>query len=208
MRIPERCRLPHWAGGWPGQAACPQGTPADRYRLRFFIFSFRRSAMNVFDVRVYAIGAQGPPPVRSPLACRWPGPVPFVHHQGAGWQLPRRGGPGRAPGPGVRPGHWRTGAVGGPAARDHHLVPARGRLRPPARSLRAALYGHAFNPQRRSGTVGPATGKALAWLERASLPIQQMRDPRVIRLALDALAVRLDGHPAAANTIARKRAAI
>ncbi len=80
--------------------------------------------------------------------------------------------------------------------------------KPPARSLRAALYGHAFNPQGRSGTLNPATGKALAWLERASLPIQQMQDPRVIRLALDALAVRLDGHPAAANTIARKRAVI
>jgi len=33
-----------------------------------------------------------------------------------------------------------------------------------------------------------------------------LRDPRVTRLALDALAVRLDGHPAAANTVARKRA--
>ena len=216
MRIPERCRLPHWAGGWPGQAACPQGTPADPYRLRFFIFSFRRSAMNVFDVRVYAIGAQGPPPVRSPLACRWPGPVPFVHHQGAGWQLPRRGGPGRAPGPGVRPGHWRSGAVRHPAGPGHHVVPARGRLRgyemaalaphsraslaealatltpvltratghrPPARSLRAALHRHVFNPHQRNATPDPATASAVAWLDRASPQSSTLHDPRVLRRA-------------------------
>src|SRR5215470_14890986 len=78
--------------------------------------------------------------------------------------------------------------------------------RPPAHSLRAALYGHAFSPQRRSGAVDPAAAKALAWLRRASLPIQHLGDSRVLRQALDALAVRLDGEPAAANTIARKRA--
>jgi hypothetical protein len=43
-------------------------------------------------------------------------------------------------------------------------------------------------------------------LERASLPVTRLQDPRVTRQALDALAVRLDGRRAAANTIARKRA--
>jgi hypothetical protein len=47
---------------------------------------------------------------------------------------------------------------------------------------------------------------ALAWLERASLPVGQLNDPQVIRAALDGLCVRLDGSPAAANTITRKRA--
>lgn len=78
--------------------------------------------------------------------------------------------------------------------------------RPPIRTLRAALYRHAFNPHQRNTTVDPATASALAWLERASLPVQRLCDPRVIRQAPDALAVRLDGQPAAANTIARKRA--
>jgi len=78
--------------------------------------------------------------------------------------------------------------------------------RPPAQLLRAALYRHAFNPHQRNTTPDPATAGALGWLEHASLPIQNLDDPRVIRQALDALAVRLDGHPAAANTIARKRA--
>jgi hypothetical protein len=40
----------------------------------------------------------------------------------------------------------------------------------------------------------------------ASPPVRQLRDPGTIRAALDALAVRLDGRLAAANTIARKRA--
>ena len=82
--------------------------------------------------------------------------------------------------------------------------PAAGR--PLARTLRAALCGHAFNPHRRHAPVDPATGKALGWLERASLPIYQLEDPRIIRAGLDALAVRLDGHLAAANTVTRKRA--
>ena len=78
--------------------------------------------------------------------------------------------------------------------------------RPPAGILRAALYGHAFNARRRSGAPGPDTASALAWAERASLPLSQLGDPRVIRAALDGLCTRLDGSPAAANTITRKRA--
>jgi integrase len=78
--------------------------------------------------------------------------------------------------------------------------------RPPARTLRAALYGHAFNPQVRAATPDAATVKALAWLERASLAARQLSDPRVVRAALDALTLRLDGTRAAANTVSRKRA--
>jgi hypothetical protein len=78
--------------------------------------------------------------------------------------------------------------------------------RPPAAALREALYGHAFNPQRRTSPPGPATAAALAWLAHASLPVTCLQDPRVTRQALDALALRLDGRCAAANTITRKRA--
>ncbi|MGH3256215.1 MAG: tyrosine-type recombinase/integrase [Streptosporangiaceae bacterium] len=79
--------------------------------------------------------------------------------------------------------------------------------RPPDATVRSALYGHAFNPrQRRSCTLDPVTASTLAWLERVSLPVSQLSDPRVIRAALDGLCTRLDGSPAAANTIARKRA--
>ncbi len=78
--------------------------------------------------------------------------------------------------------------------------------RPLPGRLRAALYGHAFNPPRQSCAPDPGTASALAWLERASLPVGQLGDPHIIRAALDGLCVRLDGSPAAANTIARKRA--
>jgi len=79
--------------------------------------------------------------------------------------------------------------------------------RPSAGMLRAALYGYAFNPQRRSRTPDPAIAGTLAWLERASLPVSQLSDPGVIRAALDGLCTRLDGSRAAANTVSRKRAA-
>jgi len=78
--------------------------------------------------------------------------------------------------------------------------------RPPPGRLRAALYGYAFNPPLRSCAPNPGTASALAWLERASLPVSQLSDPHIIRAALDGLCTRLDGSPAAANTITRKRA--
>jgi len=80
--------------------------------------------------------------------------------------------------------------------------------RPPARMLRATLYGYAFSPPRRSRAPEPATASALAWLERNSLPVSCLSDPQVIRAALDGLCVRLDDSPAAANTITRKRAVL
>ena len=78
--------------------------------------------------------------------------------------------------------------------------------RPPAGIMRAVLYGHAFNARRRCDAPGPDTASALAWVQRASLPVSQLGNPRVIRAALDGLCTRLDGSPAAASTIARKRA--
>jgi hypothetical protein len=85
------------------------------------------------------------------------------------------------------------------------LLTAPATRRPPARALRAALYQHAFNPQQ-SRAPGPATARALAWIERTSLPLTKLTDPRVVRAALDGLRTRLDGTPAAPNTISRKRA--
>jgi integrase len=77
--------------------------------------------------------------------------------------------------------------------------------RPPAAVLRAALYACAFNPVCAT-PADPAAEAALAYAERASVPVARLADPAVLRAALDALAVRLDGRRAAANTITRKRA--
>ena len=46
---------------------------------------------------------------------------------------------------------------------------------------------------------------ALGWLDRASLPLSELGKPRNVRLALDALTLRLDGTSAVATTIHRKR---
>ena len=81
-----------------------------------------------------------------------------------------------------------------------------GRGRPPAAVLRAALYGHAFNPARVGADPGPVAAAALAWASHHCLPLAAVADPAVTRRALEALALRLDGTRAAATTITRKRA--
>lgn len=82
---------------------------------------------------------------------------------------------------------------------------------PDRTALRAGLYGWAFHKSNRES--GPLTGKeraALEWLERNSLPITALdekdRRSQLIRGVLDTIALTLDGKPAAATTIARKRA--
>jgi integrase len=82
---------------------------------------------------------------------------------------------------------------------------------PESTVLRAALYGWAFHRTNRES--GPLVGKeraALDWLERNSLPIAALdekdRRSQLIRGVLDTIALTLDGKPAAATTIARKRA--
>lgn len=84
------------------------------------------------------------------------------------------------------------------------LGPRRGR---PANELvRRALYGWAFNPAQRGSGVPDEIATALAWVERASLPVSALRGTPTIRRALDALAVKLNGSAAAATTTYRKRA--
>lgn len=82
--------------------------------------------------------------------------------------------------------------------------PAR-RARPTGKLLREALYLYAFNPRRWSKDTPAAHADALAWLERASLPMVELDSPETVRRVLDGLCVRLDGKPAAATTVQRKR---
>jgi hypothetical protein len=84
------------------------------------------------------------------------------------------------------------------------LTPGRGG--PPAAVLRAALYGHAFNPARAGADPGPPAAVALGWALDHCLPLTAVADPAVTRRVLEALALRLDGTRAAATTITRKRA--
>lgn len=89
------------------------------------------------------------------------------------------------------------------------LLPT-GRGRPDPRVLRASLYGWAFNPPRRN--AGPPETDDLAaaakWAERNSPLLTALNERAVARRVLDSLTVRMDGQPAAANTIARRRAVL
>jgi integrase len=85
------------------------------------------------------------------------------------------------------------------------LLPRRGR--PDDALIRRALFGWAFNTGRRTtGTAPTDIAEALAWISGASRPVSSLRDLAVIRSVLDALTVRLDGKPAAATSVYRKRA--
>ncbi len=74
--------------------------------------------------------------------------------------------------------------------------------------VRQALRQYALAPSSRTLPRPAEVAATLRWLERASLPLSELEKPRNVRLALDALAVRLDGTAAAATTIRRKRSVL
>ncbi|MEV1014416.1 site-specific integrase [Micromonospora sp. NPDC049751] len=80
------------------------------------------------------------------------------------------------------------------------------RGRPTDALLREALYLYGLNPRRWSDEIPADHAAALAWLETASLPVVELDSPAMVRRVLDSLCVRLDGKPAAASTVQRKRA--
>ncbi len=79
---------------------------------------------------------------------------------------------------------------------------------PDAEVLRRALYRFGFNPSRWEQAVPAEEAAALAWISRASLPVNRMRDTDHTRAALNACARTTDGKPAAATTVQRKRAVL
>jgi hypothetical protein len=77
--------------------------------------------------------------------------------------------------------------------------------------LRAALYGWAFNKERRAtSALEPDGAAAIAWIRGNSLSVAALdekdRCSELIRRALDAISVTMTGEPAAATVVARKRA--
>jgi integrase len=78
---------------------------------------------------------------------------------------------------------------------------------PDDKTVRAALYGWAFNRSRRTAGPPPAElADAVRWLEANTVNMSALADAALVRKALDALALRMDGAAAAPTTIARKRA--
>jgi integrase len=85
------------------------------------------------------------------------------------------------------------------------LLPRRGR--PDEALIRRALMSCAFNTAQRAVlSESPEIASALSWVEASSRPVSALRDLAVVRGVLDALTLRLDGKPAAATSVYRKRA--
>ena len=81
---------------------------------------------------------------------------------------------------------------------------------PDQRDLRAALYGWAFNRDRRATTeLDGDQAAAINWIRANSLQVATLdekdRRSELVRRALDALALTMDGKPTAATVVARKR---
>ncbi|MDI2126953.1 tyrosine-type recombinase/integrase [Yinghuangia seranimata] len=72
--------------------------------------------------------------------------------------------------------------------------------------LRRALYGWAFNVNRWEEEPPEDIANALTWVEAHSLPMSALDDAPIIRKALTAFTLRLDGTDASASTVRRKRA--
>ncbi len=79
---------------------------------------------------------------------------------------------------------------------------------PPVVRMRHVLFRRAFNASGRSAAPEEKDAAALAWLEKHSPPLAAFDSSATLRRALDRIALRQDGRPAAASTIARKRATL
>jgi integrase len=78
-----------------------------------------------------------------------------------------------------------------------------------ARLIRSALQNWGFNARRRGSENQPAeVTRRLAWVAQCTRPVSDLSKPEIIRRALDAVALRLDGKHAAGRTTHRKRAVL
>jgi hypothetical protein len=156
--------------------------------------------VNRFDVSVYAIRRRAGR--RRPFEVRW---------QAAGRSrsksfITRRLPDGYRKWPSLA-AHSRVSVAEALATVTPALTRSGARDRPGQRELRMALYQHAFNPARPASAGSPAA-QILDWAQQASLSVGCLSEPAVLRTALEALTLRLDGSRAAANTIIRKRAVL
>lgn len=82
------------------------------------------------------------------------------------------------------------------------------RGKPENKVLRKAMTGWAFNTKRRESDKPAPIERALRWLQSNTVPVSRLDDPATVRAALEAIASKLDGTPAGAKTVARKRAVL
>ncbi|GAA0717910.1 tyrosine-type recombinase/integrase [Dactylosporangium roseum] len=78
---------------------------------------------------------------------------------------------------------------------------------PDEKTMRAALYGYVFNASVRAAGPPPAAlTSAVTWLQANTVNLSVLTDAALVRKVLDTLALRMDGKPASAATVTRKRA--
>lgn len=78
---------------------------------------------------------------------------------------------------------------------------------PAEADIRRALYSWSFNKTRREAGPPPDDlAASVRWLSVNTVKLNDLQDAALVRKALDALSLRIDGKQAAATTIARKRA--
>lgn len=82
------------------------------------------------------------------------------------------------------------------------------RGKPSDEVLRKAMTGWAFNTKRRENSKPLEIERALKWLAANTVPVSKLDDQAMARKALDQIALKMDGKPAAAKTVARKRSVL
>lgn len=87
-------------------------------------------------------------------------------------------------------------------------VVAVGNGAPKGAELRRVLYSWAFNATARERPLPDGLSAAFTWLQRHSPLLSELEGAALLRTALDRLAIRQDGSPAAPSTVARKRATL
>lgn len=85
---------------------------------------------------------------------------------------------------------------------------ATSRAAPKPAQLRKALYGWAFNTRLREAGPPAHLAMTISWIGRNTVPLADLGDPDTLRRVLNQLARKLDGTPAAATVVARKRAVL
>jgi integrase len=105
-------------------------------------------------------------------------------------------------------GNSRKGVAETLATVTPHMFAAK-RGRPDAKTIRRALNGWAFNRNRRDAVPQPVEiVSALAWLRLNTRPVSALADATETRAMLTMMSAKLDGSPAAASVVKRKRAVL
>ncbi|MDQ3401817.1 MAG: site-specific integrase [Actinomycetota bacterium] len=85
-----------------------------------------------------------------------------------------------------------------------------GRGKPEDKAIRSVLFRWAFNTQRRKdeNEKSEADSRVLMWVSANTRNVHTLGDKRILRPVMDAIASKLDGSPAAATVVNRKRAVL